>query len=322
MEFGKTAGGEAVEKITLVAGELTVSVLTLGAALQSVRMAGVAHDLTLGSENVADYEGVMRYHGTLIAPMVNRIRGAGAVIAGKRHRFEANLDGQHSLHSGASGTHLKLWKVVARGHDFVELALDLPDGEGGFPGKRQVVARYCLAAPAKLRLEITAKTDAPTIFNAANHSYWTLNGAAHWGGHRLRLAAARVLPTDGDFLVTGEISPVAGSDLDFQSERAIAPGAPALDNCFCLADAPQALRDVAWLTSPSGDLKMILATSEAGLQVYDGRNAMRPGRDGYEGLAFEAQGWPDAPNNPAFPPSGLLPGKPVTQITEWRFARF
>lgn len=61
MEFGKTAGGEAVEKITLVAGELTVSVLTLGAALQSVRMAGVAHDLTLGSENVADYEGVMRY---------------------------------------------------------------------------------------------------------------------------------------------------------------------------------------------------------------------------------------------------------------------
>ena len=321
MVFGKTAGGAAVEKITLAAGELVVSVLSLGAALQSVRLNGVAHDLTLGSEEVADYEGEMRYHGTLIAPMVNRIRGARAVIAGRERRFEANLDGRHSLHSGAAGTHLKLWSVVARGADFVELALDLPDGEGGFPGNRRVSARFSVVAPATLRLEITAKTDAPTIFNATNHSYWTLNGAARWDGHRLRVAADRVLPTDEDFLVTGEILPVEGSALDFRHARAITPGAPPLDNCFCLADARQGLRDVAWLTSPSGDLEMTIATTEAGLQVYDGRNAVRPGGKAYEGLAFEAHGWPDAPNNPAFPQSGLLPDQPLRQVTEWRFAR-
>ena len=320
MEFGKTTGGEAVEKITLAAGDLTVSVLTLGAALQSVRMAGVAHDLTLGSESVADYEGEMRHHGTLIAPMVNRIRGAKAVIAGVQRQFEANLDGRHSIHSGAAGTHLKLWSVVTRGTDFVEMALDLPDGEGGFPGNRRVTARFSVAAPATLRLEITAKTDAPTIFNATNHSYWTLNGAAGWDGHRLRVAADRVLPTDEDFLVTGEILPVAGSGLDFREAREITPGAPPLDNCFCLADARRGLRDVATLTAPRGDLEMTLATTEAGLQVYDGRNARRPGRGAYEGLAFEAQGWPDAPNNPSFPQSALLAGMPVTQITEWRFA--
>jgi aldose 1-epimerase len=52
-----------------------------------------------------------------------------------------------------------------------------------------------------------------------------------------------------------------------------------------------------------------------------GRNAIRPGRAPREGLAIEAQHWPDAPNHADFPGIELHPGDPWEQVTEWRFRR-
>ena len=317
--FGTTAQGEEVRRITLRAGDLTASVLTWGAVLQSVRLEGVAHDLTLGSDVLADYEGDMRHHGSIIAPVVNRLTDAQAMIAGQQHRFEANQDGRICLHSGAAGTHLKVWDLVSATLSEAVLALDLPDGEGGFPGNRRLEARFTLVAPAALRLSITASTDAPTILNAANHSYWNLDGSSTWDGHVLQVAADHYLPADADFVATGEIRAVSGSH-DLRQPRSVTRQNPDLDNCYCLGRDRVALRDVLRLRGQSG-LAMVVATTEPGVQLYDGRNAQRPGRGLYEGLAIEAQGWPDAPNQPGFPPIDLLPGADLTQITEWRFER-
>lgn len=318
--FGETVGGVAVRKITLRAGDLAVSILTWGAVVQSVRLAGVAHDLTLGSDYLADYEGDMRYHGSLIAPVVNRLTGARAQIAGHEYQFEANQDDMHCLHSGSAGTHLKVWDLVRASQTEAVLALDLPDGEGGFPGNRRIEARFVVAAPATLRMTVTATTDAPTIFNAANHSYWNLDGSARWDGHSLRIKADDYLPTTAAFIPTGDIRAVAGGSHDFRKTRAIAPDSPALDNCFCIGRTRVPLRDVMQLTGESG-VTLTVGTSEPGVQLYDGRNAVRPGHKSYEGIAIEAQGWPDAPNQPGFPSITLMPGDPVCQITEWRFTQ-
>lgn len=318
--FGTTATGQAVRKITLRAGEITASVLTWGAVLQSVRLAGVGYDLTHGSDSLADYEGDMRYHGSLIAPVVNRLTDARAPVGGNACGFEVNFNGRHSLHSGSAGTHLKVWDLVSATETEAVLALDLPDGEGGFPGNRRVEARFSVAAPATLRMAVTVVTDKPTIWNAANHSYWNLDGSIGWAGHRLRIAADHYLPTDADFIPTGEIAPVAGTPFDFRKARPVAPSAPDLDNCFCLGRGVEPLREVLWLTGSSG-LTLTVATTEAGVQVYDGRHAVRPGHAPYEGLALEAQGWPDAPNKAGFPSIDLAPGETRSQITEWRLSR-
>lgn len=318
--FGTTATGQAVRKITLRAGEITASVLTWGAVLQSVRLAGVGHDLTHGSERLADYEGDMRYHGSLIAPVVNRLTDASAPVGGKPCRFEVNFNGRHSLHSGSAGTHLKVWDLVSATETEAVLALDLPDGEGGFPGNRRVEARFSVVAPATLRMAVTVASDRPTIWNAANHSYWNLDGSEGWAGHRLRIAADHYLPTDADFIPTGEIAPVAGTVFDFRQARTVAPLSPDLDNCFCVSRGAVPLREVLWLTGTSG-LTLTVATTEAGVQVYDGRHAVRPGHAPFEGLAIEAQGWPDAPNKAGFPAIDLEAGETRTQITEWRLSR-
>lgn len=317
--FGTTADGRAVQKVTLGAGDLTVSLLTYGAVLQSVRLAGVAHDLTLGSESLADYEGPLHYHGAVIGPVANRIAGAEAVLDGRTLRFPANQDGRHILHSGDVGTHRKVWRLAEVAEDSCTLTLTLPDGEGGFPGTRRVTARWVVERPATLRMELTVMTDAPTLINFVNHSYWNLDGTDRWDGHSLRIAADHILPVDADTLPTGEIAPVAGSAYDLRAGRALlVAGVPPMDHCFVLGQGRETLRDVLWLTGRSG-VEMTMATTEPGLQVYDGRAAIRPGRGAYEGLAIEAQFWPDAPHHPAFPSIRLDPGERSVQVTEWRF---
>lgn len=316
--FGRTKGGVDVQRITLRAGEVTASILTLGAVVQDLRLAGVGYGLTLGSGLVADYEGGMRHHGSLIAPVVNRLTGAQAVVNGTLRHFEANQDGRNTLHSGSAGSHLAVWSLAQVAVDSAVLTLDMADGAGGFPGNRQITARFSVQAPATLRLEIMATTDAPTIFNATNHSYWNLDGSESWDGHALRIAADAYLPTTGDFIPTGEIAAVAGTAFDFRTARVVTAQQPPLDTCFCLGTGQEALREVMWLQGQSG-VRMAVATTEPGIQIYDGRDAVRPGHGTYEGIAVETQGWPDAPNQAGFPPITLSPGAALVQVTEWRF---
>ena len=317
--FGVTAGGEAVQRVTIGGDGLTVSVLTWGAVVQGVWLEGVPYSLTLGSERLADYEGAMRYHGSLIGPVVNRIGGARAVVGGRELRLEANQDGRHCLHSGSAGTHLKVWRLVEATEDGLRLELDLADGEGGFPGNRRVAATWRVEG-ASLHLHVLVTTDAVTPVNFANHSYWNLDGGETWAGHRLWVDAARYLPTTADFTPTGEVRDVAAGGMDFRVARRVEPGVPAFDTCFCLADGRRELREVLRLTGSSG-VGLSVATTEAGVQVYDARDARRPGRGAYEGLAVEAQGWPDAPNHAGFPSVALAPGEEYRQHTVWRFSR-
>ena len=317
-DFGTTTTGQTVHKITLTNGTLTAAILTKGGTLQSVRLAGVPHDLTLGSDDLADYEGKMSSFGSLIAPVVNRLTDAQAPIGGVIHSFEANQNHRHTAHSGACSTRHKIWTIDHADETSTTLSLDLPNQEGNFPGNRHVIATFSLT-DAALRMEVTATTDTLTIFNAANHSYWNLDGTQTWAGHTLQIAADRYLPTTEEFTPTGQIAPVAGH-YDLRLPRAILPQTDAYDTNFCLADARRSIRDVLWLTGFSG-LTLTMATTEPGIQVYDGRNAIRPGKQAYEGLAFEAQGWPDAPNHAGFPTIELAPGETYQQITEWRFSR-
>ena len=317
--FGTTASGHEVKKITIAHGDLTAQVLTKGATLQSVRLAGVAHDLTLGSDNLADYEGKMRHHGALVAPVVNRLSGARAPIGGKTFQFEANQSARHTLHFGAAGSQHKVWDIATVSDSAVTLTLTLPAGEGNMPGTRPLRATFAIT-DAGLQLDVTATTDALTLFNVANHSYWNLDGSDTWAGHSLRILADRYLPVTADFCPTGEIAAVAGSIFDLRQMRAITPGQDVYDHNFCLSDKAQPLRDVLWLRGGSG-VSMTIATTEAGIQVYDGRNVARPGHGVYEGLAIEPQNWPDAPNHAGFPAIELAPGQTYHHTTRWHFAR-
>ncbi|MDE3026999.1 MAG: galactose mutarotase [Paracoccaceae bacterium] len=324
--FGKTTDGREVQRVCLRAGELTVVVLTWGAVLNDVRLAGAPHSLTLGTDVMAGYEARMVHFGSIVGPVANRIGGASAVIGGKRYDFEVNEAVGKTLHGGINGTQRRIWAIAEASRSSVTLTLDLADGDGGFPGNRQLTARFDLSAPAALTLTLEARSDAETIVNLANHSYWNLDGSMTYAGHRFRVAADSYTPCDAQNLPTGEAAPVAGT-FDLRNGR-ILNGTEVYDTNFCLATTPRPLSFAAELTGKSG-VRMVLETTEPGLQVYDGRGintAPYPGHAGvpyapHAGLALEAQRWPDATNHANFPSIVLSPGEQYQQVTRFTFDR-
>jgi aldose 1-epimerase len=322
--FGSTSAGEPVEAIRLAGGELTAVILTQGAILQDLRLAGVPHSLTLGSDQLAAYEGPMGFFGAVVGPVANRIGGAQAVVGGRTCRFEAN-EGPNLLHGGASGTWAQNWRIEAASEAEVTLGLSQPDGLGGFPGNREISAHFALSGQA-LTLTLSATTDAPTLINLANHSYWTLDGRPDIAGHSLRVAADRYLPVDAALLPLGPPEPVSGA-FDLRAGRRL-DLTEGFDHNFCLADAVRPRSVAAELTGQSG-VRMVLETTEPGLQVYDGRGiatAPYPGHAGqpygpHAGIALEAQRWPDAPAHADYPSIGLVPGESYRQVTRYSFDR-
>ncbi|MDF0603106.1 galactose mutarotase [Psychromarinibacter sp. C21-152] len=328
--FGTTAAGETVHRLMLGSGELSVALLTHGAVMQDVRLAGVPHSLTVGSPEMAAYEDKMASCGALMGPVVNRITDATVEIDGQTYELEKNFLGKHTIHGGAAAFHHRVWEIVDQGPDHAELRLTLADGEGGLPGNRAFTALFEIRPPSTIRMTLRTETDAPTPVNLANHSYWRLDDAPTVKGHVLQVAADRYTPRNDDteLLPTGEIADVTGTRFDFRQGRELVDGAEGLiDNNLCLGDRRVPLRPVAWLTGQSG-LRMEMATTEPGLQVFDGHILGLPfmGNDGaeyvpYAAVALEAQFWPDAPTHPNFPDITLRPGEDWEQITEWRFLK-
>lgn len=302
--FGILASGETVDRLTISAGDFTASILTLGAILQDVRLAG--QPLTLGSDSLADYEGDMRFFGAVVGPVANRIAGASALIDGRPVSLLAT-EGPNTLHGGPLGTHARLWEVTDHTPAALTLRLRLPDGAEGYPGNRTVAARFEVEAPATLRLTIRSETDAPTLANFTNHSYWQLGADGQM--QTFHCAADRFVALGPGKIPTGVTPSVAGTDRDFRAGLPVGGGA--YDLCLILADARRPLTPVATLTG--GSLALDLATTEPGLQIYDGAT---PGA-----LALEAQNWSGAPNHTHFPSDLLRPGEIRTQITAWRFRR-
>ncbi|MFM2354595.1 MAG: aldose 1-epimerase, partial [Pseudomonadota bacterium] len=76
--FGTTAHGQDVLAVTIANGDLSATILTYGATLQDVRLAGTPWPLTLGADSVSAYETRFRYFGAIVGPVANRIAGAAA----------------------------------------------------------------------------------------------------------------------------------------------------------------------------------------------------------------------------------------------------
>ncbi len=325
--FGEIEDGTQVDRITLRSRFLEVSVLTLGAVVQDVRLSGIEHGLTLGSPDVMAYRSKMRSFGALMGPVVNRIKGARAPIAGALHDFEANLDGAHTKHGGSNGTQHRVWKVIEASDIHVLLGLTLEDGASGFPGTREIRLEYRVNA-ADLDMVIRATTDKPTLMNLANHSYWNLDGPGPISGHRLKIAADHFTENGDDLMATGRVLPVEGTPFDFREERVFEPSDDMrFDMNYCLAKKKRPLSHACTLTGQSG-VAMEIWTTEPGLQVFDqGTIDTAPfaGPHGapyapFSSVAFEAQGWPDAANHAGFPPIEVMPDAPYCQHTRWRFS--
>ena len=317
-----------VQYVTLKNAHLKVSILTLGATIQSVYLNGYEHSLFLGSPTLSDYLQGAKYFGAVVGRVANRTNKGQAVIGGKTYQLPPTFPEAHHLHGGPNGTGSKNWSIVKQTDDMVQLQTTLADGEMGYPGNMEVNVFYRLIDSA-LEMEITATTDQLTICNFAGHSYINLDGQGSILDHQLCIQADHYLPVDDGLIPTGEVTPTAGGAFDFHELRTIGrDDYPGLDTNFCLSLAShRPLQTVATLKAPITGLTLHYQTTEPGLQVYDGRHIQLPSEsninqgalEAYAGIALEAQHWPDAINQSHFPPILLAPEDTYRQVTRYVF---
>ena len=331
--FGRLPDGTAVEEVTIATGDLSARIITLGAIIRDVRLAGVAHPLVLGFDDLEGYLHHSPYFGAVVGRFANRIGGGRFALDGKDYRLVVNEKDRTQLHGGPDGFGRRNWRIVARDSASVTLALTSADGDQGYPGKLEATCRYTIEAPSTLRYDAEAAADAPTIVNLAQHSYFNLDDSADILDHRVRIDADTYTPTDDYLVPTGEVRPVDGIGFDRRTLapiRLIKDGKRfAYDINLVVAPAKSAEpRHQARLESAKSSIALDVWSTEPGVQFYDGAyvNVAVPGLGGRRygansGVCFEPQLFPDAPNHDNFPSAVLRPGETYRQTTRFAFSR-
>lgn len=346
--FGTLADGRPVEGIVLENGHgMRVRVLSYGAILQSVVVPdreGRAEDVVLGYDDLRGYLVAPNYFGATVGRYANRIRDGHFSLDGKTYTLATN-DKTNALHGGVKGFDKRLWTVeeVAGGAAaHVTLAYTSADGEEGYPGTLKVKATYALDEQNRLTLTYQATTDAPTIVNITNHSFWKLAGEPAPRGiydELLTIPAEATTPVDRTLIPTGELRPVAGTPFDFRSPTRIGDRVrdgrdpqivfgQGYDENFVLARAPTAEPHLAARVEDRGNGRVMeVWSNQPGVQLYTGNflDATAIGKGGHayrqgDALALEPQLFPDTPNQPSFGSARLDPGETYRNIIVYRFS--
>ena len=329
--FGETEVGETVYRVKLESDDLTLNVITFGASIQDLRLEGYNRPLVLGFDNFQDYQSYSPFFGATVGRVINRIKNGQIVVQGDHLQVERNLENTHMLHGGSQGIGVRNWQIVEQTLTSVKLAIRDQDGWMGFPGNCDITCTYELLPNATLAITLEAESDAPTVCNLGNHSYFNLDDSDTILDHQVAIHADQYLPLNDDLVPTGELTSVSGTALDFREVRPIRQDHNGeqfvYDLNYCLSEQQTDLREIAVVKSLISGVEMKVATTEAGVQFYIGNNMDVPvsGLTGkiegpYRGLCLETQFWPDAPNNSNFASIELLPGEKRRQVTHYSFS--
>jgi aldose 1-epimerase len=332
--FGKTPDGRVVKIFTLTnQNGLRARVTEYGAILVSMEtpdLSGKTADLTHGYDTLEGWFTNTSYFGATVGRFGNRIKDGKFSLDGNSYQLATNNDPGGipcHLHGGLNGFDRALWSGKAVGDDSVEFTYVSEDGEEGYPGTLTAKVTYTLTDDNELKWLAQATTDAPTILNLVHHTYWNLSGdpTTPITDHELMLAAPSYLPTDVGQIPTGEIAPVAGTPMDFTTPMVIGERVEAdfealkfgagYDHCWVL-EKSEGVRLAVRLKDPKSGRVMEVSTDQPAIQFYAGNflDGTAVGKCGVKyarrsGLCLETEGFPDAPNQPAFPSPVLRPGE-------------
>ena len=332
------SGRDTVEMFTLVnANGMSVQVTNYAASLTDVFVPdrqGRFEHVVLGFDSLECYLGRHPKLGATVGRFANRIKNAEFCLNGQTYHLEKNNNG-HSIHGGTNGFSHRIFKTdtfyVVKDTAIVVFKYSSIHLEEGFPGNLELSMAYKLTNHNEIVLEYTATTDKPTVVNFTNHSYFNLTGCTrNVLNHIYRIYADSITPTDSMGIPTGELMPVVGTVYDYTSpqsvEKRVQKMGKGYDVNYRLDKYPGSLELAAIVVEPISGRVLKAYTTEPGMQFYIpnsnmdyliGHGEKKYGR--YYGFCLEMQHFPDAPNNPQFPATSLLPGEIYRQVTIYKF---
>ena len=340
----ETERGEITTYELINASGASVKLSSLGAGILEIKVPdrdGNLADVVLGYKDLNDYFFDGPCAGKVPGRFSNRICKGHFVLDGKEYQLNCNHQDKHHLHGGNVGFQNKIWDCEMDGSDTVVFSLESLDGDEKYPGTLNARVAYTWSDDNVLKIELGAVTDAPTVLNLTNHTYFNMAGESREGtalNQVLKLNCSHYLVTDADLIPTGEIAPVAGTPMDFTEPKVIARDIkqdfPALnygkgyDNCWVVDGYEDGdLHLVAVLANEESGRMVEICSDQPAAQVYTGNwlagsPTSKSGRsyNDYDGVAIECQGLPDAPNHPDFPSQLLMPDDDYNRVIFFAFS--
>jgi aldose 1-epimerase len=351
--FGALADGRKISRYTMTNAQgASVSLMPLGAAVLSVTVPdrnGRMADVALGYDKAADYNtGNSPQFGLTIGRYANRIASTRITLDGQTHQLAApagrgGAPARSVMHGGPEGFGARLWtpsRVRTAEGPGLRFTLVSPDGDQGFPGRLTATITYVWTADNRLIVDYGATTSKPTVVNFTQHSYFNLagHGSGDILGHTLKLNADFFTFALPDNTPTGEIRSVKGTPFDFTAAKPIGRDIEAEDaqmkqnrgynQNFVLRRSaiPGQVAEAAVLQDPASGRTLTVLTDQPGLFLYTANfiSTERLMKGGVKyplraGVALETGHFPDAPNQPHFPSTTLMPGQAFKSRTVFAF---
>ncbi|MCG2462523.1 galactose mutarotase [Flavobacteriaceae bacterium F89] len=341
--FDTVIDGKSVKLYWLHNKDLTLAITNYGGRLVGLWTPdknGKMTDVLIGRGSTKAYvEGPESYFGATIGRVGNRIAKGKFKLDGKAYSIVPN-NNENALHGGEHGFQDKVWNAEQPNDHTLVLYYTSPDMEEGFPGNLTVKVTYSLTDDDEVKMEYEATTDQATIVNLTNHAYWNLNGEGNGTilDHSLVLYADKFTPVDAGLIPTGELRDVGGTPFNFTSAHTIGERIATdneqlkygggYDHNFVLNGTEVGgLNHAATVVGDKSGIAMDIYTEEPGIQFYSGNfmagaNLLKSGaKDDYRtAFALETQHFPDAPNQPNFPPIELRPGETYHTVSIYKFS--
>lgn len=314
----------------------SVDLSTFGATITSIKVPdqdGKLIDVTQGYDNVTPYETAPVGHaGGTIGPVANKINNGEFTINGKTFELEKNKDnGKTHCHGGSEGFDVKNWKANIL-KDGIEFTYTKKDMEGGYPGNIDASVTYKFDNDNNLHIIYKAKSDADTLVNMTNHTYFNLDGAENASensvyDHIVTLPNSSTITENNEISIpTGKFLQVEGTPFDFKTPKKISDVinsdsdqlkiGSGFDQNYCIDNYDgKTLIKAGEVESTKTGIKLEVSTNLPGFQFYSanhlGKSAQPIGKHGkrYEkrsSFCIEPQFYPNAINTENFKEKGIL----------------
>jgi|SRR5690554_958380 len=291
-------------------------------------------NVVLGYDSLEGYCADTFFMGALIGPCANRIAQGCCEIDGKRYCFEKN-NGENHLHGGSIGFHKSWWniekKITEVGEEALVLSRIRKDGEAGYPGNMNIRVQYTLSNKNELCVDYYAETDAKTIANFTQHSYFNLSGGGEKTilNHELQIPAYYFLPVSSEGIPIAGSVPVEQEGMDLRKSCRVGSflstdteqqkRAQGLDHCFVLKHEPSNdMRFAAQLYAPETKISVQIFTTQPAIQCYTG-NFLQDSFQKHQGICLETQAYTNAIHEPDFPSVIIGPDFPYVERTVYQF---
>lgn len=341
--FGKTNEGIETEIFTICNEHgMEVEITNYGATVVSVLVPdknGDIKDVVLGYSDLDGYLKGDKYLGATIGRCGNRIEHGKFKINDVEYTLAINNGNNHN-HGGLKGFDKAVWNVenVDEENNSLKLSYLSKDGEEGYPGNLKVNVTFTITEHNELKIDYNAVSDADTVVNLTNHSYFNLSGDPSKSplNHKLKINADRFTANNEESVPTGEIRNVESTPMDFRKLKVIGEEinsdydqirfARGYDHNWLINDGESRLRKAATLIDEESGIVMDTYTTTPGIQLYTsnfldgtdiGKNNIK-----YEmrsGICLETQYVPNAINNEKFETTLLKSGEEYNHTTSYKF---